>query len=136
MRRKRFTSQSAIVYFRRTGDKTLVVRQEEKRNMPIPDLQTVMMPLMQHCRDGQEHAITDTVESLAESFKLTDASCDCRKTMILVFLNDVHMALMDEHRIARFRAHYSAVKLKLLEPGQSKNDGSRTKKSMERLRRP
>jgi len=116
-----------------------------------------------------------------------DPSCDCRKTMILVFLNDVHvstinygwepmsfyqewmgskderisgemsgayiditspngvppkgmlaffMALLNENWIARFRAHYSAVKLKLSEPGQSKNDGSRTRKSRVRLRRP
>jgi hypothetical protein len=30
MRRKRFTSQSAIVYFRRTGGKTLIVRHKQK----------------------------------------------------------------------------------------------------------
>jgi hypothetical protein len=107
-----------------------------------------------------------------------DPSCDCRKTMILVFLNDVHvstinfgwepqsfyqewmgsqddrirgemsgasidstspngvpakgmlaffMALLDENWIARFRAHYAAVKRELSESeGKGKSDGSRT----------
>ncbi|MDA0577352.1 MAG: hypothetical protein O3B24_04565 [Verrucomicrobia bacterium] len=116
-----------------------------------------------------------------------DPSCDCRKTMILVFLKDVHVstinfgwepesyyqewmgskadpitgemsgasiditspdgvsakgmlaffiALLDEDWIARFRAHYAAVKLKLSGAGQGKNDGRRTRKSRVRLRRP
>lgn len=117
----------------------------------------------------------------------TDPSCDCRKTMILVYRKDVHvstinfgwepqsfyqewmgskddrisegmsgasiditspdgvpgrgmlaffMALLDENWIRRFRAHYAAVKLKLSEPGQTRKDGSRTRKSRVRLRRP
>ncbi len=40
--------------------------------MAIPDFQTVMLPLMRHCQDGQEHSISDTVEALAKHFKLTD----------------------------------------------------------------
>ena len=40
--------------------------------MAIPDFQTVMLPLMRHCQDGQEHSISDTVEALARHFKLTD----------------------------------------------------------------
>jgi hypothetical protein len=111
----------------------------------------------------------------------TDPSCDCRKTMIQVFRNDVHvstinfgwesvafyqkwmgdskddgtsvsmrgagidltspdgvspkgmlaffMALLDEDWIAKFRAHYAAVKRKLAEPKQKKTDGGRIKSS-------
>lgn len=40
--------------------------------MAIPDFQTVMLPLMQHCKDGQEHSISDTVDALAKHFNLTD----------------------------------------------------------------
>ena len=40
--------------------------------MAIPDFQTVMLPLMRHCQDGQEHSISDTVDALAKHFKLTD----------------------------------------------------------------
>ena len=109
----------------------------------------------------------------------SDPSCDCRKTMILVYRDDVHvstisfgweprsfyqewmgskddpvagemsgasiditspdgvpakgmlaffMALLDDNWIARFRAHYTAVKLQLSEAGQIKNDRSRTKR--------
>jgi restriction endonuclease Mrr len=29
--------------------------------MAIPDFQTMMLPLMRHCQDGQEHSISDTV---------------------------------------------------------------------------
>jgi restriction system protein len=40
--------------------------------MAIPDFQTMMLPLMRHCQDGQEHSISDTVDALANHFKLTD----------------------------------------------------------------
>jgi len=40
--------------------------------MAIPDFQTMMLPLMRHCQDGQEHSISDTVDALADHFKLTD----------------------------------------------------------------
>jgi restriction system protein len=40
--------------------------------MALPDFQTVMLPLMRHCQDGQEHSISDTVDILAKHFKLTD----------------------------------------------------------------
>ncbi len=39
--------------------------------MAIPDFQTIMLPLMRHCQDGQEHS-SDTVDALAKYFKLTD----------------------------------------------------------------
>jgi len=40
--------------------------------MPIPDFQTIMLPFMQHIADGQEHTTTETHDSLAKLFSLTD----------------------------------------------------------------
>lgn len=40
--------------------------------MAIPDFQSIMLPVVRHCRDGQEHTTRDTVEALASEFKLTD----------------------------------------------------------------
>lgn len=40
--------------------------------MPIPDFQTLMLPFMQHIADGQEHTTTDTHDTLAKQFNLTD----------------------------------------------------------------
>jgi len=39
--------------------------------MPIPDFQTVMLPLLRHLSDGQEHSNQETLKSLAEHFKLS-----------------------------------------------------------------
>lgn len=33
----------------------------------------MMLPLMRHCQDGQEHSISETVDALADHFKLTEA---------------------------------------------------------------
>jgi restriction system protein len=40
--------------------------------MAIPDFQTVMLPLMEHCQDGKEHSISDTIDALAKHFNLTE----------------------------------------------------------------
>lgn len=40
--------------------------------MPIPDFQTLMLPFMQHIADGQEHTTTETHDTLAKLFNLTD----------------------------------------------------------------
>lgn len=40
--------------------------------MPIPDFQTIMLPFMQHIADGQEHTTTETHDSLAKHFNLTE----------------------------------------------------------------
>lgn len=40
--------------------------------MPIPDFQTLMLPLLELLRDGQEHTLSQTRESLASRFNLTD----------------------------------------------------------------
>ncbi len=40
--------------------------------MPIPNYQTLMLPLLKFASDGQEHSFRDAVEDLAEKFELTD----------------------------------------------------------------
>jgi restriction system protein len=39
--------------------------------MAIPDFQSIMLPLMQFCRDGREHTTSETADALATTFKLT-----------------------------------------------------------------
>lgn len=39
--------------------------------MPIPDYQTLMLPVLKLAGDGQEHRIADVVRRLADEFKLT-----------------------------------------------------------------
>lgn len=39
--------------------------------MPIPDYQTVMLPLLRFLHDGKEHNIGEVVDSLAEEFNLS-----------------------------------------------------------------
>jgi len=41
--------------------------------MPVPDFQSVMLPLLQLVADGQEHTLRETVESLALTFHLSEA---------------------------------------------------------------
>jgi restriction system protein len=40
--------------------------------MPIPDFQTIMLPLLQLAGDGKEHSIHEAVEKLADQFDLTE----------------------------------------------------------------
>lgn len=40
--------------------------------MPIPNYQTIMLPLLQLAADKQEHKFSDSVQYLAEQFSLTD----------------------------------------------------------------
>jgi restriction system protein len=40
--------------------------------MPIPDFQTIMLPLLQLAGDGKEHSIHEAVEKLADQFGLTE----------------------------------------------------------------
>ena len=39
--------------------------------MAIPDYQSLMLPLLRHAADGQEHRFRDAVETLAEEFSLS-----------------------------------------------------------------
>jgi Mrr N-terminal domain/Protein of unknown function DUF262/Macro domain len=40
--------------------------------MPVPDFQTLMLPLLQLASDGKAHALADTVEHMAQVFQLSD----------------------------------------------------------------
>lgn len=40
--------------------------------MAIPDFQTIMLPLIRHMQDGREHTTGETLDALAEHFKLKD----------------------------------------------------------------
>jgi restriction system protein len=40
--------------------------------MPIPDYQTIMLPILRLASDGQEHRFRDAVERLATEFAITD----------------------------------------------------------------
>ena len=40
--------------------------------MPIPDFQSVMVPLLNHLSDGKEHSNQKALKNLAEHFQLTD----------------------------------------------------------------
>ena len=39
--------------------------------MPIPDYQTIMLPLLKFSGDGNEHSLRETTERLADEFRLT-----------------------------------------------------------------
>jgi restriction system protein len=40
--------------------------------MPIPDYQSIMLPLLKFARDRMEHSLRETIEALADKFGLTD----------------------------------------------------------------
>lgn len=40
--------------------------------MPIPDYQTIMLPLLEFAADSEEHSLRETIEALADRFELTD----------------------------------------------------------------
>jgi restriction system protein len=40
--------------------------------MPIPDFQSLMLPLLKYCADGMEHTKRDALPALAQSFHLTE----------------------------------------------------------------
>ena len=40
--------------------------------MPIPDYQTLMLPVLRLTRDGEEHPFREAVDKLAEEFALSD----------------------------------------------------------------
>jgi len=39
--------------------------------MPIPDFQSIVLPLLKLCGDGQEHTGREMVEALAAEYRLT-----------------------------------------------------------------
>ncbi len=40
--------------------------------MPIPDYQSIMLPLLKYASDKKEHSIREVIESLANLFKLSE----------------------------------------------------------------
>lgn len=40
--------------------------------MAIPDFQKIMLPLLKYARDEKEHSLRETIEALADEFKLSD----------------------------------------------------------------
>src|SRR5438093_815845 len=40
--------------------------------MPIPDYQTVMLPLLRFTGDGREHSLREAIEKLGKEFNLSD----------------------------------------------------------------
>lgn len=44
--------------------------------MPIPDFQTIMLPLLRITGDGNEHSIQELINALAEQFSLTEDKLD------------------------------------------------------------
>ena len=41
--------------------------------MPIPDFQSIMLPMLVLASDGKDHVLRDAAENLSEHFGLTDA---------------------------------------------------------------
>ncbi len=41
--------------------------------MPIPDFQTIMLPLLKIASDGKEHSLSEVIDKLGSEFKLTEA---------------------------------------------------------------
>ena len=63
--------------------------------MPIPDFQSIMLPLLKLYSSGEEHSTKDTVDSLAQHFNLTEeelAELLPSRTQC-VFNNRVHWAI-------------------------------------------
>ena len=44
----------------------------EMSNLPVPDFQTLMRPLLEFASDGKEHSLAEAREKLAQVFKLSD----------------------------------------------------------------
>jgi restriction system protein len=65
--------------------------------MPIPDFQSILLPLMRLCADGKEHAISETTEALADQFTLSD---DERKALLPSGVQEVF-----RNRVAWAKSH-------------------------------
>ena len=47
--------------------------------MPVPDFQTIMLPLLEFVNDGKDHSLREIIEALAIKFSLSD---DDRKELL------------------------------------------------------
>ena len=63
--------------------------------MPIPDYETIMLPLLKFAGDGKEHSSKETVQALSQVFNLTDEEktklYETKK--VSIFYDRVHWAL-------------------------------------------
>lgn len=61
--------------------------------MPIPDYETVMLPLLKFISDGQDHKLSEAVECLAPQFNLSESERKIRlRSGVLKFDNKVAFA--------------------------------------------
>lgn len=65
--------------------------------MAIPDFQSIMLPLVRHCGDRQEHTTSDTVEALAAEFSLSE---DEKKALLPSGVQEIFV-----NRVAWAKAH-------------------------------
>ena len=65
--------------------------------MAIPDFQSIMLPLVHHCGDGQEHTTGDTIEALAAEFSLSEAE---RKALLPSGVQEIFV-----NRVAWAKSH-------------------------------
>ncbi|MEO5573745.1 MAG: restriction endonuclease [Gammaproteobacteria bacterium] len=71
--------------------------------MPVPDFQTIMLPLVNFCRDQREHTNRESLAFLAEKFNLTDEERN-------ELLPSGQQAVFD-NRVAWARAHLKMAKI-------------------------
>jgi restriction system protein len=93
--------------------------------MPIPDYQTIMLPLLTFASDRREHSARESIDHLGQEFALSDAE---RKELLTsgqqTFDNRVGWALTYLKRLGSSRRRVVAttgspsVALRLLDPGR------------------
>lgn len=71
--------------------------------MPIPDFQSIMLPLLEFCADGKEHTNREALDTLAARFGLTEEE---RKMML-----PSGQARLFDNRVAWARAHMKMAML-------------------------
>lgn len=71
--------------------------------MPIPDFQSIMLPLLKFCADGLEHSNREAIDALSAKFELTDNEL---KTLL-----PSGQQFVFNNRVAWARAHMKMAKL-------------------------
>lgn len=71
--------------------------------MAIPDFQSVMLPLLKFCADGQEHTNREAIDALAQEFRLTEEE---QKQLL-----PSGQQCVFENRVAWARAHMKMASL-------------------------
>jgi restriction system protein len=55
-----------------TADGSIKWERGKEIEMAIPDYQSIMLPLLKYSSDGEEHSLRETIEVLADEFRLSD----------------------------------------------------------------